>query len=177
MTIAFKTQVAHERLSRQDRIGQQLHLLDEQGDVAISFVECIQHNLGLDLRKNQVRRDVVGIVRKFADFHWKTDTLVCVALTIRHPAMMSLLDLLVEHLATMADRPLTPKELLAALPITNRERLRWTKDKRLKRSGDVKIKPGQIVTIATYSVSATESILADRAILDRWREADRLAKA
>jgi hypothetical protein len=163
--------------SRRERISQQLRLFDRQGEVAISFAGCIEHNLGLDLRQTQVRRCVASIARRTAGFHWESDTLVGLALSIWHPKMTSMFDRLTEGLSVIADRPLTPKELLAALPITNRERLRWTKDNRLKRSGGMTIKRGKLVTVPTYSVSAAERILADHAMLDRWREADRMAEA
>lgn len=176
MTMAFKPLITQRHMSRRESIAQQLRLFDRQGGGAISFARCIEHNLGLDLRKDQVRRVVASVVRKSADFQWESDSLAGLSLSISHPAMPYLFDRLTERLSAIADRPLTPKELLAALPITNRERLRWTKDNRLKRSGDMKIKQGQIVTIPTYSVSAVESILADKSLLDRWRYADRLAE-
>jgi hypothetical protein len=177
MAAPLQPATTHGDLPRRERIVQQLRLLDRDGEVAISFAGCIEYNLGLNLRKRQVRRSVASITRESADFFWESDTLIGVALSIGHPAMTSLLDRLTERLSAIAERPLTPRELLAALPITNRERLRWTKDHRLTRSGGVQIKQGQIVTIPTYSVSAVESILVDRAILDRWREADRLIEA
>jgi hypothetical protein len=172
MATAFEPLIAHGDSSRRERIGQQLRLLDREGKVAISFACCIENNLGLNLRKKQVRRSVISIAREAADFSWESDTSIGLALSIGHPTMRSLLDRLTERLSAIAERPLTPKELLAALPITNRERLRWTKDHRLTRSGGIQIRQGQIITIPTYSVSAVEGILADRTILDRWREAD-----
>tara|TARA_B100001057_G_scaffold93036_1_gene89386 strand:- start:1397 stop:1606 length:210 start_codon:yes stop_codon:yes gene_type:complete len=40
-----------------------------------------------------------------------------------------------EILDAIATRALTPKEICKALEISNQERLRWTKDGRLKTSG------------------------------------------
>lgn len=162
-------------LSRAERIGRQLRLFDQRGEAGLSLSDCVACNLALDLRKDQVRRDVAGIVRKFADFSWEADMQIGLSLSIRHPTMAVLLDRVTARLTMIADRPLTPRELLLALPITNRERLRWTKDNRLQRSGDVKIKQGQIVTVPTYLVAAAERLRDDQAILAQWREADRRA--
>lgn len=177
MTLAFGSLRANGQLSRRERIGQQLRLLDRQGETAISFGSCIERHLGLSVRRGQVRRCVASLARKYADSRWESDTIIGLSLPMSAALLTPLFDRLTECLSEMADRPLTPKELLAALPITNRERLRWTKGNRLKRSGDLKIKQGRIVTIPTYSVAAIESILAHEAILDRWREIDRLIDA
>ncbi len=177
MTLAFGSLRTNGQLSRRDRIGQQLRLLDRQGETAISFGGCIERHLGLRLRKDQVKRCIASVARKYADSRWESETIIGLSLPMSAASLTPLFDRLTERLSEIADRPLTPKELLAALPITNRERLRWTKGNRLKRSGDLKIKRGQIVTIPTYSVAAAESILADDAILDRWREIDRLVDA
>jgi len=80
---------------------------------------------------------------------------------------------LAERFAEIAWRPLTPRLLLAALNITTQERLRWTKDGRLKPSGRIQVRQGSVVfSIPTYSVSLVERLAAAPDILCSWREQD-----
>jgi hypothetical protein len=63
---------------------------------------------------------------------------------------------------------------VAALNITKRERLRWTKDGRLPRSGAVLVKRAHVVAVPTYAVSLVEELMALPAILAIWRDQDAL---
>jgi hypothetical protein len=56
---------------------------------------------------------------------------------------------LVEALPEIAWRPLTPRFLLAALNITTRERLRWTKDGRLALVGRVQAQRSTAFSVPT----------------------------
>jgi hypothetical protein len=80
----------------------------------------------------------------------------------------------VAALAEIASRPLTPRLLAAALSITTKERLRWTKDGRLPRSGAVLVKRAHVVAVPTYSVSLAEELIARPDILAAWRDRDAL---
>jgi ABC-type xylose transport system substrate-binding protein len=68
----------------------------------------------------------------------------------------------------IARRPLTAKELLVVLPITNKERLRWTKDGRLMQQGTTSMKRGQAISVTTYAIGPVEALLADPEEVERW---------
>lgn len=108
------------------------------------------------------------------DVRWESeaDADAAIALAFHDPRISIIFDTLIENLCAIADRPLTPRELLAALPITNKERVRWTKDGRLPRSGSVTIRRGHLISVPTYSVSNVERIKSDPGILDAWRDLD-----
>lgn len=55
------------------------------------------------------------------------------------------------------------------LGITSQERLRWTKDGRLKQGGSVTIKRGQLISVPTYSISDVEFLADNPAIIANWR--------
>jgi hypothetical protein len=64
--------------------------------------------------------------------------------------------------------------LMTARPIANKERLRWTKDCRLPRSGSVTIRAVHPVSVSvgTYGVDAVAKLVAGPLIIASWRRAD-----
>jgi hypothetical protein len=82
---------------------------------------------------------------------------------------------LATRLAEIAWRPLTPKLLLTALHISTRERLRWTKDGRLRTSGKLLIRNGVVAfSVPTYPVSVVEQLANTPDVLSSWRAQDSL---
>ncbi|ASP31319.1 hypothetical protein CHH26_14570 [Qipengyuania flava] len=77
-----------------------------------------------------------------------------------------------EILDAIATRALTPKEICMALEISNQERLRWTKDGRLKTSGTLTFKTGRRVTVSTYSAHWVADLLKNNRLIDGWRKQD-----
>ncbi len=77
-----------------------------------------------------------------------------------------------EILDAIATRALTPKEICMALEISNQERLRWTKDGRLKTSGTLTFKTGRRVTVSTYSAHWVANLLKNNRLIDGWRKQD-----
>lgn len=80
----------------------------------------------------------------------------------------------VHALILLASRPLTPRLVLAALPISAQERLRWTKDRRLPRSGTVTIQRGHPVSVTTYAVGTIDRLDRDPSMIAGWRAEDGL---
>ena len=165
---------ARRPTSRPMLIRERIDLRNRGEWSCISFERCIESNLGLNVRRRQARRCISSTLRPYAKMQWETESDAVIALTFADPRIWTLLDNLTERLAALADRPLTPRELLIALPITNKERLRWTKDGRLARSGAVTIKRGHLISVPTYSVAVVERIRADLAVIEAWREIDHL---
>lgn len=84
-----------------------------------------------------------------------------------------MLEAIAHQLSGIASRPLTAKELLAALPITNQERLRWTKDGRLVQQGSALLRRGQAISIPTYAVGPVQALMTAPENLECWRAQDR----
>jgi len=79
---------------------------------------------------------------------------------------------IVEILESTACRPYTAAEVRERLDITNQERLRWTKDGRLKRKGYEIIQRGQKVSVTTYDVLAIDDLASSPETIERWRNSD-----
>ena len=76
------------------------------------------------------------------------------------------------RLDVIASRPPSPKELCGVLGISKQERLRWTKDGRLKQSGTLIFKAAQPVTAPTYSARWVNEYLRNGRKVDHWRKTD-----
>jgi hypothetical protein len=68
---------------------------------------------------------------------------------------------------------MTSHEVQDALNITARERIRWTKDGRLRTSGTFTARRQQVVTFSTYAVAYIEALSLRTETIEAWREADR----
>jgi hypothetical protein len=72
----------------------------------------------------------------------------------------------------IASRPFTPRMVVEILGITSRERIRWTKNGRLQRSGSATFKGGRTVTFCTYAAGEIARLAANPTIIEGWRRAD-----
>ena len=81
--------------------------------------------------------------------------------------------ILLGALKVIAKRPYSAKEVCMILGITNRERLRWTKDGRLKRGGNEIIKRGQKIAVITYNTNTVEALAKDQKLIEKWRINDK----
>jgi hypothetical protein len=145
---------------------------DELG-LAIAFERCFAAYVGLRIRREEARR---CLKQAFANCSpdWDEAGWTLTVSTAQGATAQLVLPCLVEVLAEIASRPLTPRLLVAALNITKRERLRWTKDGRLPRSGAVLVKRAHVVAVPTYAVSLVEELIARPDILAAWRDQDAL---
>ncbi|MEH3101646.1 hypothetical protein [Sphingomonas adhaesiva] len=143
----------------------------------MSFASIRRHHLGLALRWDEARRQISAALRGVVKREWVdgADHLL-VETTNPDLSLRSIILRCVDALVGPARRPLTPRLLLAALPITNKERFRWTKDGRLPRSGSVTIRAAHPVSVGTYAVDAVARLVADPSIIAAWRRADASAK-
>jgi hypothetical protein len=80
------------------------------------------------------------------------------------------------RLEAMAMRPLMPLMVEQVLGITAHERLRWTKDGRLPRSGQAAFRKAGAVVIATHPVDKISRLQAQPDVIAAWREARRQEK-
>jgi len=77
-----------------------------------------------------------------------------------------------EALARVAWRPLTPRLVAEALGISGQERARWTKDGRLRHSGQAAVRRGNSPSTPTYSVGVIQNLVVYPEIVTAWREQD-----
>ncbi|MEO0464420.1 MAG: hypothetical protein AAF127_14930 [Pseudomonadota bacterium] len=128
----------------------------------------------LRCRRVEARRKVERIWgRVLSDGTWQGDALTMLLLA---NGLEDTADLPVSESATLlnaiASRPLSPKELCGVLEISKQERLRWTKDGRLKQSGTLTFKAAQQVTFPTYSARWVNEFLRNGRKVDHWRKTD-----
>jgi hypothetical protein len=157
--------------TRSERIDAALCLISSEAGIRLSLARCFDQNIGLDLRRAQARRAMKAAIRHCAVLSWECDT-TCRIKVLHAQHVDTWRGEAVRGLAAVAERPLTPMLLLAALPITNRERLRWTKDRRLRQEGAATIRRGQNIAVPLYSVDFVETMLADLTIIESWRLSD-----
>lgn len=143
----------------------------------LSFTSIRRQHLGLALRWDEARRQITAALRGVVKREWidGADHLL-VETTQPHLSLRSIILRCADALVGPARRPLTPRLLMAALPITNKERLRWTKDGRLPRSGSVTIRAAHPVSVGTYGVDTVAKLVADPSIIEAWRRADASAE-
>ncbi len=90
----------------------------------------------------------------------------------RHEAD-KLLERLHSELERIARKPISQRHVERLLEISANERLRWSKDGRLRRSGTAQILRGAKIMLYTYPPSEVERLLSTPEIITAWREADR----
>jgi hypothetical protein len=132
---------------------------NEQG-LTLSFKRCLTAHVGLRVRVAETRTCVRRAFRKYAP-HWGDSGLELRISGENAASAHFVMPHLAEALAEIANRSLTPRFLVAALKITTRERLRWTKDGRLPKSGEVRTyRAAHLVVVPTYAISLVEELIA-----------------
>lgn len=78
-----------------------------------------------------------------------------------------------QGLERIAAKPIGQKHVERILGISAAERLRWSKDGRLPRSGAAFIRPGRaLVSLSTYAPATIEALLAAPEVIADWRARD-----
>ena len=92
------------------------------------------------------------------------------------PAMAShaetLRNVMLQKLGAIAQKPLSPRQVGRLLSISPAERLRWSKDGRLRQSGAAQILRGAKIRLCTYPPQEIERLLANPEIIAAWRQGD-----
>lgn len=142
--------------------------------VAVSHKRCLEECFGLRTRERELRRRIRSVLKRLgplegpAQAHSLTLAPKPEAVAIAQAALDDL-DGAIERIAT---RPFSCRQIEEMLGITARERLRWTKDGRLPRSGSATITRGQSITLSTYAVDTVARLAGDASIIDDWRRTD-----
>ncbi len=158
------------------RMASALRVRDRSGSTALlDFQQVHDEHLGLSLRWPEASRRVLTFLRGHATRKWIADTLL---LEVEAPDGDLRLEDVIERsslaLVLPASRPLTPRLVLGALPISAQERLRWTKDGRLPQSGAVMMRRAHPISVATYAVETISELVENPSIIALWREQDAL---
>lgn len=74
-------------------------------------------------------------------------------------------------------QPCTPKMVMELLRIGSKERLRWTKDGRLKTVGRLATRNGNSAACRTYAADDIVELMRHPEIIEQWRQADASAGA
>jgi hypothetical protein len=122
----------------------------EGADVCeLCFRDALDRHIGLKLRSAEVEKRIRAKARAQGRHRWEWDQ-ATFRLILEDTSdilrFTGFCELLSKELTAIAFRPFTPRLLVTALSITNQERLRWTKDGRLRTSGSVTIRRGQAGT-------------------------------
>lgn len=145
--------------------------VERRGDtVLLSLQACFERDALLRFHETEFWRRA-RLVMKRSQATFLTDArrqivLSAQAFTI---ALLRKVEAVVEALAA---RPMTPRMVRQVLGITNRERLRWSKDGRLPAAPLVVEKRGQAFTVGLYAARAIRHLVENPSILAEWRRTD-----
>jgi hypothetical protein len=141
--------------------------------MVISFDRCVAENAVLRFREREVRRAVRAVAKRFGEVSQGLyERRIYVFGAIDDHAASDLLRKLDTKLVSIASRPFPPKIVERVLGISTRERLRWSKDGRLPRSGSATFSKGGLITVATHPADKTLELAASPGIIMAWRRAD-----
>ncbi|MCW2274817.1 hypothetical protein GJ654_20030 [Rhodoblastus acidophilus] len=111
--------------ARRDRIRSLVKWNEDGGNFRIHCQEAVGALVGLRLRRQTVLRTIAYCCDEFGPWRWiDREANVEVFSGFAAEGLERYLQRMISELARIAYEPLTPKLLLQALPITNKERLR-----------------------------------------------------
>ena len=154
-----------------ERIRDALDLRVSEQGYTLSFDRCLSAHVGLSVRKPQAARQLRKALKSYASTVLHEASWSIELASRAMPDCATILNTAAAVLGRVALQPLTARQILEALPITNRERLRWTKDGRLRRAGSASIRRGQLISIPTYDVAYVEMVSGDPTVISGWRSA------
>lgn len=82
------------------------------------------------------------------------------------------LTIMLRKIASIVHRPCTPRMVVKLLGIQSRERIRWTKDGRLKTVGKIGARHGNGFACPTYAADDIANLAAHPEIIAQWRHTD-----
>ena len=152
-----------------------LDIHKEGNELTCDLRRCYEVHFGLSMRRREARRRIRLHLKSVGQLAASSaDDCFRVALNSDLLPAIAVIDRIDRDLAAIAKRPLTSHEVQDALHITARERIRWTKDKRLPTSGTFTARRRQIVTINTYLVNDIRELYLQPATIEDWRAADKV---
>jgi len=143
-----------------------LDVMNEADGWRVTAGRAFAAHLGLRLRWSEVRRGTLKLGARAPDVQCFDDL---VMLLDRRPGSATPMTL-ASMMTRIAARPLPGRVVIQVLGISNRERIRWTKDGRLPAGGFANIRRGHLMSIPTYDPDRIQALT--QAVIQSWREAD-----
>ena len=144
------------------------------GASQVTFAAPDRFTLGSARRRRMVHARIARALRDANARNVKFDTDSVSARIAGETGSVTLL--IEEALAASTQERLYPRMVEEALNITARERLRWTKDRRLPQSGSGAFGRGrQSVSFTMYAFDDIARLRDDLSIIHAWRDADAMA--
>lgn len=161
-------------LDRERRVSRLIVWNVDNGLFCVRCEEAVNAFIGLRLRRQKALRTIKRCCGELGPWRWidRYANIACMEIPSGE-GIKRLFGQLTAELARVAYEPFTPKLLLQALPITNKERLRWMKDNRLPRYGSIIVRRGQAIAVPTYAVELVEHLTSNPKIVETWRNEDR----
>jgi hypothetical protein len=154
-----------------ERIRQLIDITADDRGLRIGLGRCLEAHVGLRLHEGEFRACLLRFVLDPSDWD-ETNRELRLSSESCEPAE-AIANKLASSLERIARQPLTPRMVNSALNITTKERLRWTKDGRLKVADRVQITKGRVnFSIPTYAISQVEKLIGDPSVIFDWRERD-----
>jgi hypothetical protein len=132
----------------------------------ISIERAFNIHPSLELRRREVRLRIRKLARRFGGELDMEGLLLSVGDDADTGTVRSQIEALLEDIA---QRPYTAEEVRERLGITNQERLRWTKEGRLRRGGNEIIDRGQKIAVTTYEVASIDALALAPETIELWR--------
>lgn len=148
------------------------------GDKVGVYLKDIALLKRLNLRKEEAVRLIrrhLGRVGGLVYFGLDMKIAVFARYSLENVALQLIVGRLDSRLDEILNRPLPPKRLQTLLGISSQERLRWTKDGRLPRSGVIKFRRGGVISISTYPVDRIIQLIDTPSFIEKWRQEDRVS--
>lgn len=151
-------------------------IIDSAKGLSITFRPSSELTLGSSRREKAIKRRVAKLLRNSRPFLLSVDDeQICATFGPdaegELPAALSAIDASIE---AFKEERLYPKVVEEILQITSRERLRWTKDGRLPRSGAAAFGVGQrSIHFALHPVEQIAALSKSPEIIAAWRSADK----
>lgn len=148
-----------------------IEVIEDTDAVTVSFTRCLVEEPGLRWRIPEIERVVVGELESLLAHPSRlADGLAHVTLSIPLDVWLhERLRKLDRRLGIIAARPLTPRLVQLALGISGKERVRWTKDGRLKSLGSSYLRGTHLVRFDTYASQYIARLARNPGIIAGWR--------
>lgn len=159
-------------ISELERIQRAIRMV--RTDNALEVRVSLDRPLPLGLRIHSGERDsLLRRLMKRSDGTVLRHGRLCVFTHDQRHKAAKLLATLHFRLERIAHKPISQRQVERLLDISANERLRWSKDGRLRRSGTAQILRGAKIMLYTYPPREVERLLGAPEIIASWRDADR----
>jgi len=138
-----------------------LDIREDRSSFSFCMQRCFDESLALRMRDSESRRRVRQRLKSVGDIA-VSPAGVTIRVAPRDGVGLSAIAPVTEQidrdLSAIAARTMTSHEVQEALRISARERIRWTKNNRLRTCGTITVRRQQVVTLNTYAPDYIERL-------------------